>query len=306
MATKHFENPARREWWAVHIEAWQRSGLSQRRYCRTHRLTDTTFTRWLRAIADVEVAKIRAQNARILAKTEHDERRRRRKGRRFKLSEDKRNQAVQAYWAMHVETLNWSGMTVRQYAAATKLSQHSLRRWRDLIDSGEVAIDWRARLHPSARPKISSGVSSAAKDLSVETALTEPPTAGPQYDRRSNRRSFSDEQKLAIVMESEAPGVSVAAVCRRHDISTSMVFRWRIQFGFGAEQPARLVSVAVAGTEKTSGAGVNGGALVLPDLLPVPDGMTAVDLSDGRRVFAPEGTDPEAVRVHVAEQENKR
>ena len=306
MATKHFENAARREWWAVHIEAWQRSGLSQRRYCRTHRLTDTTFTRWLRAIADAEVARIRAQNARILAETEHDERRRRRKGRRFKLSEDKRNQAVQAFWAMHVETLNWSGMTVRQYAAAAKLSKHSLRRWRDLIDSGEVAIDWRARLHPSARPKISSGVSSAAKDLSVETELTEPPTAGPQYDRRSNRRSFSDEQKLAIVMESEAPGVSVAAVCRRHDISTSMVFRWRIQFGFGAEQPARLVSVAVAGTEKTSGAGVNGRALVLQDLLPVPDGMTAVDLSDGRRVFAPEGTDPEAVRVHVAERETKR
>jgi hypothetical protein len=90
----------------VHIGAWQRSGLSQRRYCRTHRLTDTTFTRWLRAIADAEVAKIRAQNARILAETERDERRKHRKGRRFKLSEDKRNQAVQAFWAMHVETLN--------------------------------------------------------------------------------------------------------------------------------------------------------------------------------------------------------
>ena len=58
--------------------------------------------------------------------------------------------------------------------------------------------------------------------------------------------------------------------------------------------------------EKTSGADVNGGALVLQDLLPVPDGMTAVDLSDGRRVFAPVGTDPEAVRVHVAERETKR
>lgn len=34
--------------------------------------------------------------------------------------------------------------------------------------------------------------------------------------------------------------------------------------------------------------------------------MTAVDLPDGRRVFAPEGTDPEAVRMQVAEQENKR
>jgi hypothetical protein len=86
------------------------------------------------------------------------------------------------------------------------------------------------------------------KDLSVETELTEPPTAGPQYDRRSNRPSFSEEQKLAIVMEPEAPGVSVPAVCRRHDLSTSMVFRWRIPFGFGAEQPAKLVSVAVAGT----------------------------------------------------------
>ena len=47
-------------------------------------------------------------------------------------------------------------------------------------------------------------------------------------------------------------------------------------------------------------------ALVLQDLLPVPDGMTVVDLSDGRRVFAPEGTDPTAVRVHVAERETKR
>ena len=128
---------------------------------RTRRLR-----RWLRAIADAEVTKIRAQNARILAETEDDERRRRRKGCRFKLPEDKRNQAVQAFWAMHVEMLNWSGMTVMQYTAATKLSKYSPRRWRELIDNSEVAIDyWRARLHPSARPKISSGVSSAAKNL---------------------------------------------------------------------------------------------------------------------------------------------
>jgi hypothetical protein len=203
VASKHFENAARREWWTVHIEAWQRSGLSQRRYCRTHRLTDTTFTRWLRAIADVEVAKIRAQNARILAETELDERRRHRKGRPLRLSEDKRSQA---FWAMHVETLNWSGMMLTHHAAAAKISKHSLRRWRDLIESGEVAIDWRAQLHPSARPKTSSGVSSAAKDPSVGADLTGRPMAGPPYDRRSNRRSFTDEQKLAIVKESEVLG----------------------------------------------------------------------------------------------------
>jgi hypothetical protein len=83
------------------MEVWQRSDLPQRRYCRTHRLMDTTFTRWLRAIADADATKIRVQNARILAEVERDEHRRHRKGRRFKLSENKRNQAVQAFWAMH-------------------------------------------------------------------------------------------------------------------------------------------------------------------------------------------------------------
>ena len=45
---------------------------------------------------------------------------------------------------------------------------------------------------------------------------------------------------------------------------------------------------------------------MLPDLLPVPDGMRTVDLPDGRRVFAPEGADPEAVRRHVADRETAR
>jgi hypothetical protein len=166
---------------------------------------------------------------------------------------------------MHVETLNWSGLTLTHYAAAAKISKHSLRRWRDLIDSGEVAMDWRARLHPSARPKISSGVSSAAKDRSAETVLTASVPGDPPRDRRSNRRSFTDEEKLAIVMEAEQPGVSVAAVCRHHDIATSMVFRWRIQFGFGPDERARLAAVKV--TDKQPGASATPVVLQRPILL---------------------------------------
>jgi transposase-like protein len=299
---KHFQNKARREWWSIHIEAWQRSGLSQRRYCRMHRLTDTTFTRWLRAITDAEAAKIRAQNAKILAETEHEERRRQRRGRPVKLTANKRSQAVRAFWAMHVETLNWSGMTLTHYAAATKLSRSSLRRWRDLIDSGEVEIDWRAQLHPSARPQISSDVSSAAKERSAETVLTTSPPGDPPRDRRSNRRSFTDEEKLAIVLEAEQPGVSVAAVCRHHDIVTSMVFRWRIQFGFGPDERARLAAVKLIDEQS----GPSSTPAVLHDLLRPADGMAAVELGDGRRVFAPIGSDPDVVRRHVAERETTR
>jgi len=46
--------------------------------------------------------------------------------------------------------------------------------------------------------------------------------------------------------------------------------------------------------------------LVLHDPLWPADGMTAVELSDGRRVFAPEDSDPEAVRRLVADRETTK
>jgi hypothetical protein len=203
---------------------------------------------------------------------------------------------------MHVGTPSWSGMTLTHYAAATKISKFSMRRWRDLIDSGEVKIDWRAQLHPSARPKISSSVSSAAKERSAETGLTASVPGDPLPDRRSTRRSFTDEENLAIVMEAEQPGVSVAAVCRHHDIATSMVFRWRVQYGFGPDERARLAAVKVIDKRLDA----SSTPVVLHDLLRPAHGMTAVKLSDGRRVFEPEGSDPEAVRRHFADRETTR
>jgi hypothetical protein len=89
-------------------------------------LTGTTFTRWLRAITDAEAAKIRAQNAKILAETERDERWRQRRGRLLKLAADKRNQSVQAFWAMHVQTPNWNRMAFTHYVPADAGHQRSL------------------------------------------------------------------------------------------------------------------------------------------------------------------------------------
>ncbi|MGY3647600.1 transposase-like protein [Bradyrhizobium sp. LM4.3] len=149
------------------------------------------------------------------------------------MSKDQRCRAVQAFWAMHVEAMRWCGMGMQAYARAHGISQHSLRRWRDLIDANEVEIDWRTHLHPSARPLISTSASSAAKESITGTRLTDAPTADPPSDGRANRRRFSDEEKLAIVRESEQPGATAADVCRRHGIVSSMLFRWRVQFGFG-------------------------------------------------------------------------
>ena len=41
------------------------------------------------------------------------------------------------------------------------------------------------------------------------------------------RRRWSDEERLRILSEAFSPGACVAEVCRRHDISTALIYTWR-------------------------------------------------------------------------------
>lgn len=81
-----------------------------------------------------------------------------------------------------------------------------------------------------------------------------------------------------------------------------MMFRWRAEFGFGRNKSAKPAAVKLA--DGRSGAPST--PLVLHDLLQPPDGMTAVELADGRRVFARADSDPEMVRRHVSDREAAR
>jgi transposase-like protein len=205
---------------------------------------------------------------------------------------------------MHVEALNWSGVSAKDYAVAHHISVYSLRTWRARLDAAPLQVDWRARLHPSVRATISSGASSAANEQLVENSLTDAATAAPARDGRSNRRSFTDAEKLAIVMEAEQPGVSAAAVCRRHNIATSMIFRWRVQFGVRQGERTELAVVRVSDGGHGGEPATAVATLDLQNLVPVPDGMGAVELADGRKVFASIGSNPHAVRKRIAEREN--
>ena len=92
-------------------------------------------------------------------------------------------------------------------------------------------------------------------------------------------------------MESAQPGATVSGVARKHGIVTELLFRWRVQFGVAQKKRAKLVPVALADDIAA--------ARVLRDLVQPPEGMMAVDLPDGRRVFATAGSDPEVVRARV-------
>lgn len=295
MGSKHFQNKARREWWSIHIEAWRRSGLSRKAYCRRHRLTEGTFTRWLKVLAGEEAARKLVEYQEELRREKRREARekglRKRRRKAFGIFTDLRNRAMQAFWAMHVEAMNWSGMGVREYAAALSLSPYSLRTWRDRLDQGEVEIDWRAHLHPSARPVVST----SAKESASESSLTGAANEIPQAPAPPARRFFSDEQKLAIVRETEQPGATVSGVARKHGIHTGLLFRWRVEFGVAQKKRAKLVPVALPDDM--------GPACLLRDLVQPPEGMMAVELADGRRVFAPKDSDSDVVRARAASGE---
>ena len=293
-------------YWSLHVEAWRQSGMVRADYCRQHGLSTKTFERWMKHLISKEEAR---EHAKSLQDSRRQERRPAAREEWQEVSETAlfrahghRSRALQAFWAMHVEAMNWSAMGVREYASDLRLSPHALRKWRDRFENAEVEIDWRAHLHPSACPQTSTGASNAAKDRSPENDLTAAREADPPHDGRSNRRSFTDEEKLVVVLESEQPGMSVAELCRRHRIVTGMVFRWRVQFGFTGKKAAKLATVTLPG----GSFGGSSGPAVLHDLLHPPDGMTPVQPPDGRRVFAPEGSDPDAVRQHVLDREAAR
>lgn len=289
MVRDYFGGKARHSFWSVHVEAWRRSGLTRRKYCFEHSLDQRTFARWLKHLIDEESLKERDNLRRKEAW-------RKRRMSHSPLSADKRSKAVQAFWAMHVEALIWSGMSARSYGSAHHISHYTLNKWRKRMEAGEFEIDWREHLHPSSLPKISTSRSTSASRKEAQTPLTIEAKPDPAPVEKQQRRSFSAEEKLAIVMESESPGATVSSVARAYNIVTSVLFRWRAELGFGRQKRPKLAAVTVnnhAGGSRTD-------PVVLHDLLPVPDGMIAVDLGDGRRVFVPEGSNAEDVRREVA------
>jgi hypothetical protein len=82
-----------------------------------------------------------------------------------------------------------------------------------------------------------------------------------------------------------------------------MIVRWRNQFGMTPKEHPLLITARVVATP-ARGRPKPTLPLVLQNLLPAPPGAIAVELPDGRRVFAPAGSDPESVRQYIANRES--
>ena len=57
--------------------------------------------------------------------------------------------------------------------------------------------------------------------------------------RNKPRRTFTPEQRLAMVRQTQTPGVSVAEVAQRNRVNANLLFRWKRQHECGLLPAAR-------------------------------------------------------------------
>ena len=98
------------------------------------------------------------------------------------------------------------------------------------------------------------------------------------------RRRWSSEEKLQILREASAPGSSVGAVARRHDICRSQIYQWRRAFRSGK---LRSESLAVVDFLPVEVCDDEEGEEPAADESPSPDLMISIDLRHGRTLRLP-------------------
>lgn len=63
----------------------------------------------------------------------------------------------------------------------------------------------------------------------MDIKAKETPAAPELNWRNKSRKKYTPEQRLAMVRECEAPGVSVAEVAQRNRVNTNLLFKWKRQ-----------------------------------------------------------------------------
>jgi transposase len=115
------------------------------------------------------------------------------------------------------------------------------------------------------------------------------------------RRRWSPEEKLEILREASAPGSSVGAVARRHDINRSQIYQWRRAFRSGQLRSESfavvdLLPVEVCDDDEDEAPSV--------DETPSPAIMISIELRHGRTLRLPSTLPCHEIRRLVAAVES--
>jgi hypothetical protein len=136
MAPRRSWAKADNPFWSNHVAAWYRSALEAEQYCRKHDLSTASLMRWARHLLSAQDLRKRAEDLQKShrkkperqPKNAHPNRPKRPRRNRYSVRTDSGPLALQAFWGMHVEAMNFSGMGHAEYAAALGLCVAHLAR----------------------------------------------------------------------------------------------------------------------------------------------------------------------------------
>lgn len=116
--------------------------------------------------------------------------------------------------------------------------------------------------------------------MSVLTPMPEPARRFEVFTGAGRRRTWSAEEKAAIVAESHTSGESVCSVARRHGLTPSQLFTWRRQARRALRPPeASPVTFVPAIVEAPSEPPLSG-ALARRSRRPRPVGSIELEIAD--------------------------
>ena len=120
-------------------------------------------------------------------------------------------------------------------------------------------------------------------------------SAGPRIEIVGERRRAHDATfRARVVAESLVPGVRVRELARRHDICTSLIYRWRREAAprAGAMATVQLVPVRVGGEQRADPVGGPVRSVAEPDRCEIIE----IELAGGVRIRVSEMISVDALR----------
>ncbi len=110
--------------------------------------------------------------------------------------------------------------------------------------------------------------------------------------KRRKRRTWSDDEKRSICLQTAVPGVSVALVARRYAMNANMIFKWLKDPRF-APNPVEVEEAVFLPVEIEASATLPEPALSAP--ITGPGGRIEIELAGGHRISAEGGFDPDVL-----------
>ena len=202
---------------------------------------------------------------------------------------------LEAFWRSHLEGWRQSDLNQREYCEAHGLPLKRFGNWRAKF-RGEDQTPPRQLLY-----RRGGGLSPMTKETPPVPASYIP---SGKSGGSVGRRNFSAADKARIVEEASRANASVSGVARKYGIATSVVFRWRKEYGANNENRAgsEATFLPVRISDVAEGANLTRQSMSAPAPVIVERSAPGieVELVGGRRVRFERDVDPRRVRRMVA------